>query len=161
MSATLEIAVESPLWSAVPDLPALVERAVEETLAEAAATGRAEAELSCLFCDDAAMRALNARWRGIDRPTNVLSFQPPPEAAALLLGDIALAFETVEREARRDAKPLEDHVSHLIVHGLLHLLGHDHAVEDEALAMERLEARVMARLGKPDPHAEPDGSDPS
>ena len=167
MSAAVEISVESPLWSAVADLAGLVGRAVDRALEEADAGGLAGGELSFLFCDDAAIQGLNARWRGIAAPTNVLSFPAPrgtgtarPDGGPVQLGDVALAFETVEREARRDGRTLEDHLSHLVVHGVLHLLGHDHDDEAEALAMERLETRVMARLGRPDPHADDDGPAP-
>ncbi len=104
------------------------------------------------------MRALNAGWRGKDKPTNVLSFPASPAAApgaALppMLGDIVLAAETVFGEAALDGKPVEHHLSHLIVHGLLHLLGYDHETDGQAEAMEAVERRALARLAIPDPYA--------
>ncbi len=155
MSVSVEISIESPAWAATPDLAALAGRAVAAAADAAGAAHGADTEVSCLFTDDAAMRVLNARWRGVDAPTNVLSFPAAagsPAFAAPLLGDIVLAFETIAREASRDGKVFDHHLFHLIVHGALHLFGHDHLGEAEAEAMERLETRVMTRLGMPDPH---------
>jgi probable rRNA maturation factor len=106
------------------------------------------------------VRELNARDRGQDRPTNVLSF--PAETEALpgeprLLGDLALAFATCRREAEEQGKPLAAHLTHLVVHGTLHLLGHDHDADEEAEAMEARERSLLAALGWPDPYAEPYG----
>jgi probable rRNA maturation factor len=105
--------------------------------------------------DDAAIRALNNRWRGLDKPTNVLSF-PAPAAlqgdSPVHLGDIAIAYETVAREAESEGKPLAHHLSHLAVHGFLHLLGYDHESEPEAEAMEQQERAILARLRIPDPY---------
>jgi probable rRNA maturation factor len=115
-------------------------------------------ELAISLADDAVQQGLNRDWRGIDRPTNVLAFPawnreaPIPPGAPLLLGDVVLAFETAAREADEQGKPLSDHLSHLIVHGVLHLLGHDHASEAEAVAMESLETSILASLGVPDPY---------
>jgi probable rRNA maturation factor len=103
-----------------------------------------------VFTDDAAMRRLNARYRGKDKATNVLSF---PQKSGPLLGDVILAAETVRREAALAAKPLEDHMAHLIIHGFLHLLGHDHEEDAEAEKMEQLERLALQRLGIPDPYA--------
>lgn len=111
--------------------------------------GGGTAELSILFTDDAAMRRLNAAWRGKDKPTNVLSF---PQTGPLL-GDIVLAAETIAREARLADKPLEDHMAHLIIHGFLHLLGYDHEVESQAEEMEALERAALSRMGIADPYA--------
>ena len=111
-------------------------------------------ELSCLLSDDASIRELNARWRGMDKPTNVLSFPATGPGAELLLGDVVLAFETVSREAAAENKPIRDHVVHLIVHGVLHLLGHDHEDDAEADTMEALEIRALHRLGFANPYAE-------
>lgn len=118
---------------------------------EARAVGTAALVLS----SDANVRGLNARFRGIDRPTNVLSFpsgeEPGPGAE---LGDIVLARETLGREAALDGKPLAHHFAHLVVHGTLHLLGHDHEDDPAADAMERLEAAILADTGVPDPYSE-------
>ncbi len=153
MSLTVDLAVEDPSWTAIPDLQSLVERAVAAALAEAGVAPDDDSELSCLFCDDDAIRALNAQWRGMDKPTNVLSFPTEGPGAEVMLGDIALAWGTVVREAEAEHRRIEDHVAHLVIHGTLHLLGEDHEVDAEADAMEALETRAMARLGLPDPYA--------
>ncbi|MCO5057660.1 MAG: rRNA maturation RNase YbeY [Rhizobiaceae bacterium] len=158
MTPHVEIELEraAGAWPDEPALRALAEKAVAAFLAETRARGEAS-ELSLLFTDDAAIRDLNAAWRGKDKPTNVLSFPSgmmrddgrwPP-----LLGDIVLAWETVAREAADEGKPLDHHISHLIVHGLAHLVGHDHEDEGEAEEMEALERRVLQSLAIPDPYA--------
>ncbi len=126
------------------------------------------AEVALVLADDARVADLNRSFRGIDAPTNVLSF--PAEAgildpmgagadesaygagAPVYLGDIILAYQTVAGEARRDGRSLADHVSHLVVHGILHLLGYDHQTDSEAGAMEALETAVLADLGVCDPY---------
>ena len=153
MSLTVDLAVEDPSWTAIPDLQALVERAAMAALAEAGVAAGEAMELSCLFCGDDAIRALRAQWRGLDKPTNVLSFPTEGPGAEVMLGDIALAWGTVEREAAAEGRRVEDHVAHLVVHGTLHLLGEDHQDGAEAESMEALESRAMARLGLPDPYA--------
>ncbi len=123
------------------------------------ARGERVPELSLVFTDDAAMRNLNHRYRGKEKPTNVLSFPPAPlpnsgnPSADRFLGDVILAAETVAQEARLAMKPLEDHMAHLIIHGFLHLLGHDHEREGEAAKMEQLERVALKSLGIPDPYA--------
>lgn len=148
--------IEAGDWPAEAVLEALCARALHATLGEVGVPA-AEAELSILFADDAHVRTLNRDWRGIDKPTNVLSFPAfdlaPGDPLPPLLGDVALAFETVRDEAARDRKSFEDHLSHLVVHGLLHLLGHDHEEEGEAEAMEALERRILSRLAIADPYA--------
>jgi probable rRNA maturation factor len=154
---TVDILIESTLWGALPDAEQIIRRAITLVAdAEVGLHGR-EAELSVLLCDDAAIADLNARWRGHDGPTNVLSFPaaPGPELPALL-GDIAIAYETVAREAGEQDKPVADHLAHLAVHGFLHLLGYDHEIDREADRMERLEREVLARIGIPDPYASRD-----
>lgn len=148
----VEIAVEAGAWPEA--LHALAERAL---LAAAAGSGRplaGPAEVSVLLTDDAAQAALNRQWRGKEGSTNVLSF-PQLEAGEPfggLLGDLSLAFETLEREAKGLEKPFEEHFSHLLVHGFLHLCGLDHETRQEALAMEGRETDIMAALGYPDPY---------
>ena len=151
----IDIAEPCGNWRApLPDVDRLCADAACAALAGAAAAEGA-AELSIVLGDDAMMRALNRRWRGQDAPTNVLSFPAlgaVPLGAPRLLGDVVLAFETVTAEAEAQGKPLADHLRHLIVHGVLHLIGFDHAVAAEAERMEALEASVLARLGIPDPY---------
>ena len=116
--------------------------------------GRA-AELSLVLGGDPLVRSLNWRWRGRDRATNVLSFPAGGEAVGegpLLLGDVVLAYETVAREAETQGKTLAAHLSHLVAHGVLHLLGFDHESDEEARRMEGLERRILARLGMGDPY---------
>jgi probable rRNA maturation factor len=152
----IDVIVEAPCWDEVPDAAAIVRRA----LAQAAATIGADfgnATLAVLLTDDAAIRRLNAQWRDLDKPTNVLSFPAAPqlggsEATAKSLGDIAIACETTQREARAERKPFAHHLSHLAVHGFLHLLGYDHATDTQAETMEQLERAILQRLGVPDPY---------
>ncbi|HTH99198.1 MAG TPA: rRNA maturation RNase YbeY, partial [Stellaceae bacterium] len=123
----------------------------------------AEGALSVLLTGDSEQQVLNRDWRGQDKSTNVLSFPagdvvagetPAPEfeGVPLNLGDIAMAWQTIEREAQEQEKSFADHVRHLAVHGLLHLLGYDHETDDQAEVMEGLEIRILAALGLPDPY---------
>jgi probable rRNA maturation factor len=114
------------------------------------------AEISILLTDDEEQRGLNAEWRGKDSSTNVLSFpQIEPFGPVFgLLGDITLARETLEREALDLGKSMEEHFTHLVVHGFLHILGYDHIEEDEALVMEGLETHILSGLGIADPYAD-------
>jgi probable rRNA maturation factor len=106
-------------------------------------------ELSVVLSDDAFVRQLNHKYRGKDKPTNVLSF---PSGDASSLGDVILAFETVAQEAVAQQKTFRDHATHLIVHGVLHLLGHDHEDEREAQAMEQYEIKILKKLGVKNPY---------
>lgn len=122
---------------------------------------RGRLELGILLTDAAEQRCLNRNHRGVDAPTNVLAFpawEPAaniPAGAPVLLGDVVLALETVAREASDQGKPIADHFRHLVVHGVLHLLGFDHSTPAEAEAMEALERSILAELGVPDPYREP------
>ncbi|MEM9331494.1 MAG: rRNA maturation RNase YbeY [Pseudomonadota bacterium] len=109
-----------------------------------------EAEVSILICDDATIEKLNDKWRGKSKPTNVLSF--PNEPDGVMLGDIAISLETTRQEARLENKSFEDHLTHLVVHGFLHLFGYDHETEEQAFQMESLETKILAILGIPDPY---------
>jgi probable rRNA maturation factor len=152
----LEISTEASGWeTSIPDLEELVGRAVDAAVA-AAPNPPGEATLSVLLTDDAAIRELNAAWRQQDKPTNVLSFPAPaiPGPGPRHLGDIALAFETMVREAETEGKTLQDHLSHLVIHGVLHLLGFDHELEAEAEIMESLEVAALRSLGIADPYRE-------
>lgn len=117
------------------------------------------AEMSLVLADDAMVRELNRQYRGQDKPTNVLSFAalddedaPETEDGPLLLGDVIIAYETTAAEAEAEDKALSDHLSHLVVHGVLHLLGFDHMEEDEAQEMEGLESSILGMLGIADPY---------
>jgi probable rRNA maturation factor len=153
----LEVAVEGGGWPDEGALAALAGRVAAAVFAELRLPPAPGSELGVRFSDDASVRALNARWRGKDRPTNVLSFPAMALRGAdglpPMLGDIVLAAETVRREASEEGKPFENHVAHLLAHGLLHLLGHDHEAEGEAEAMEAAERGALARLAIPDPYA--------
>jgi probable rRNA maturation factor len=151
----LDIAVEGGGWASLPEVEELARRAVEAALGAASDAARGPVEISLLLADDAAVQALNREWRGQDKPTNVLSFPAPEQPGApgpRHLGDVALAYETLVREAQREGKSLRNHAAHLIVHGTLHLLGYDHELEGQAEIMEALEAKALARLGIADPY---------
>jgi probable rRNA maturation factor len=139
------VVVLDPAWrKALPGVERLVRRAVR------AALGRKAASLAVALGNDAAVRKLNARDRRKDKPTNVLSY---PSGERPFLGDIVLARQTVWREARQQNKTPAAHVSHLVVHGTLHLLGYDHETsEADAERMEALERRILARMGIADPY---------
>lgn len=122
----------------------------------------AEGEIAVALSSDEAVRALNARFRGQDKPTNVLSFPAPPgfgSAMSAPSGDIVIAYETVVSEAADECKHLHHHLAHLTVHGLLHLAGHDHDDDAEAERMEMLERRILASLDIPDPYRSPTEED--
>lgn len=157
MTPRIEVTVALDTWrSAVADVEKVCRRAAAEALAH---TGRAEAEneVSVLLCGDDTVSELNGEYRGAARPTNVLSF-PNGFAGAgpdtHLLGDVAIAFETVAAEAAASRLAIVDHLTHLVVHGVLHLLGYDHQTAREADDMEALEVAILDRLGVPDPYVE-------
>jgi len=154
---TIEVSAPCPLWAR--------DCAAAETLAAEAARLallRAEAPSAAVvditLTDDDEQRELNRIWRGKDAPTNVLSFSaadpdvPLPPGAPLLLGDVVLAFETVRREAAEQDKTLDDHLRHLVVHGVLHLLGYDHENATEAAIMEAREIAILRELGVSNPY---------
>ena len=157
----LEVAVETDgEWDSSTDWEAVAEAAAKAAIAESRFLALAESErpveVSVRLTEDEDVRALNAQWRGKDSSTNVLSFpQIEPFAPVVgILGDITLARETLEREAADLGKSLEDHFTHLMVHGFLHILGYDHLDEAEALQMEGLETQILAGLGIDDPYAD-------
>lgn len=148
----IEIEVEDADWiRALPDAPVVVERAAM------AALGTVKGDIVVLLTGDGAVRELNARFRDRDQPTNVLSF-PAPESAAPHIGDLVLALGVCTAEAAAQGKSLADHLGHLTVHGVLHLLGRDHLVDAEAEAMEAEERAILASLGVADPYR-PDADD--
>ena len=171
MSARLEldVIVDFPAWlDAVPTAEAFCRRsavaafhAAAEALPHAGTDPWTEVEGSVVLSGDAQVKVLNAAYRGKDEATNVLAFpatdltqvrplEPPPP---LMIGDVIVAFETAAAEAALEGKDLADHLSHLVVHGMLHLLGYDHRTEIEAEEMERLEVAVLASLGVADPYS--------
>ena len=156
-----EVLVVADCWQNEPDVEAVIERAIA-VAAEMVDADTGEAELAVMLTDDGGIRTLNKNWRGIDKPTNVLSFpalQPAagaPDDAPRMLGDIAIAYQTTRKEADDEQKPFDHHLSHLAVHGFLHLIGYDHEKDDDADAMESLEQEILAQLGIPDPYADRD-----
>ncbi|UFS75364.1 rRNA maturation RNase YbeY [Tardiphaga sp. 37S4] len=162
-SPATEVLVVADCWSAEADADAVIHRAIEAAAAMVD-TDTADAELAIMLTDDAGIRTLNQNWRGIDKPTNVLSFpalQPPegadePDDMPRMLGDIAIAYETTRREADEEEKSFANHLSHLAIHGFLHLVGYDHEKDDEAEEMEALEREILATLGITDPYADQD-----
>lgn len=149
-------------WQMEPDAETVIHRVIA-TAAEMMDADMGKAELAVMLTDDAGMRTLNSNWRGIDKPTNVLSFpalQPTgasnSDEAPRMLGDIAIAYETTRREAVDEQKPFAHHLSHLAIHGFLHLIGYDHEKDDEAETMEALEAEILAQLGIPNPYTDRD-----
>ncbi|MBT4907841.1 MAG: rRNA maturation RNase YbeY [Rhodospirillaceae bacterium] len=156
--------VVSPDWRAADLNPdEIVPAAVRAAMAGADVSFASDVELGVRLTDDAEIRALNRDWRGRDAATNVLSFalddapgdsimENSPENGAAMLGDVVVAYETCAAEAVDQSKALAHHLSHLVVHGTLHLLGFDHETDDEAETMEALERAVLARIGVPDPY---------
>jgi probable rRNA maturation factor len=145
----VDIDVQSSLWDAQPGAESAVRAAIA-----AAALSTSGGEVSILLTDDSAVRELNREWRGIDKATNVLSF-PAPEllskGAAGILGDIVIAYETLRRESADEDRDFLHHLTHLTVHGYLHLVGYDHQTDAQANDMEALESKIMTRMQLPDP----------
>lgn len=167
MEPLVDTVIEDARWQAL-GLPALAERAARGCLGDLGLPA-AGLEISLLGCDDARIAVLNADFRGRPQPTNVLSWpseergaktdggtpapvEPGDPALPGSLGDIAIAWETCEREAGEQGKPVADHVSHLLVHGVLHLLGYDHVRERDAALMESTEIRILAKMGIANPY---------
>lgn len=160
---TLEIDIESP-WPETTDWESLAARAAGALSVVAPELAKECLSTSMIFTSDEEVQVLNAEWRGKDKPTNVLSFPMleredlldlPDDGPPEMLGDIALAFETCAREAEEKGITLQDHASHLIIHGLLHLAGLDHEISDEdARAMEILEIKALALIGIADPYGD-------
>ena len=163
---SVDCLIEDERWRAL-DLEALAVAACAATLTDRGFEP-AQFEISLLACDDARIAALNADFRGKSAPTNVLSWPSddraagmdgetplPPDPTEPELGDIAIAWDTCADEAREAAKPLEQHVTHLLVHATLHLLGYDHVRDGDAALMEGLEAQILRDMGHPDPYDDP------
>lgn len=152
---SIDISCDAGTWNRLlPDAETVVLRAAEAAWIATGNTGAAE--LSILLTDDAKMRILNREYRRKDKATNVLSFPAGDDNAMnrpRLLGDIALALETIQREAAEQSKTPADHVCHLTVHGMLHLLGHNHETESQAAVMEALEIKILNGMGIANPYA--------
>ncbi len=160
----IAVTVEDSSWDqALADAETLCRKAALAALAAAAPRlPSGPIEVSVVLADDALVQGLNRDWRGKDRPTNVLSFAaldgPATAQAAdapVLLGDVILAYGTCRAEAETDGKSLADHLTHLVVHGTLHLLGYDHETDDDASVMEGLETAILSAMGIADPHGGP------
>jgi probable rRNA maturation factor len=152
---TADVLIAADCWQAQLDAEDIVQHAIAAAAAFVELPAD-ETELAVMLTDDARIRELNREWRGQDKATNVLSFpaaQPPGETPQpLMLGDIAIAYETTLSEAETEGKPFQNHLSHLAIHGFLHLLGYDHLDDDEAEEMEGLERDILAKLGIADPY---------
>ena len=156
----IDFLTEDDAWLALPEREVMA-RVAARAVFEVLGTPEPQSELSIVFTSDEAVAELNRIWRGKAGPTNVLSFPaasggvgPQQGQGPETMGDIVLAAGVVRAEATAQGKPLANHTIHLIIHAMLHLLGHDHADDATAEAMERLEAETMARLGLPDPYGE-------
>ncbi len=161
----IQISVEEGAWPSEEELDTLCQRVLGGSAAflkrvEKQPFPKMPTEVSLVFTDDAAIRAINAEWRSQDKPTNVLSFPAypitPGKRPGPMLGDIILAHETLVREAQELDKPFDAHLTHLLVHGFLHLFGYDHIEPDDAERMENLETRILASLGLSDPYGDTD-----
>lgn len=167
MEPLVDTLIEDPRWEAL-DIAALAERSAAQVLAHLGLEAEGF-EIVLMACDDSRISALNAEFRGKPAATNVLSWPAEERGAALegshpappdpgpvgmpnSLGDMALAYETCAREAQEQGKTLADHAAHLIVHGVLHLLGYDHMRDKDAALMEALEVAILAEMGIPDPY---------
>ena len=161
---TTDVLISAAPWKrALPTAVAVCRRAATAAWEGATTVLKrktAGGELAVVLTTDAAIRELNRAWRGKDKPTNVLSF-PAAEAGdlrgpgELILGDVVVAYATVAKEAKEAGKSLKDHLSHMVVHGVLHLLGYDHETDPDAKTMESLETKTLSQLGVSDPYSEP------
>ncbi len=160
------IVCEDERWNTLSPIEGKVQEAAQTTLAYHAIHGRLQspkdlnAHITITLADNATVAELNHQWRGKTGPTNVLSFPidasyPTPAEGGRTLGDIILAYETVLCESEEQGKRFDDHVMHLVVHGILHLLGYDHKTEHDAEEMEEHERRILAQLGLSDPYNTP------
>ncbi|WP_455479593.1 rRNA maturation RNase YbeY [Bartonella sp. B23] len=154
---TIDIAVESSGWNDKETLYNITEKALTTTMHHLSLEN-VVSEVSLLFTNDKHMAQISAQWRGKNKPTNVLSFPAFPlkigQTPGLMLGDIIIARETILLEAKNEGKLFQDHLTHMIVHGVLHLLGYSHETDDEAHQMEKLEREILRKLSINDPYTE-------
>ncbi len=156
----IDIKIDDVRWKRLPEVKAFIRNMLEMSQGEA--TTPDNFELSIVLTSDAAVQELNRDYRGKDHPTNVLSF-PGYEDASLLpgqplaLGDIILAYETLDNEAKAQGKTFRQHLAHLLIHGFLHLLGYTHETDSDAQLMESMETNIMKRAGFPDPYQQENG----
>lgn len=151
-SLEIDLRVADERWSVLGDC----DRLAAHVLGLAAIRLGAAGEAAVLLTDDAEMHALNKQWRGMDKPTDVLSFPgegPEIPGQPQYFGDIAIGYDTALRDAEAMGRPFEGHIAHLLIHGFLHLLGYDHIEAEDAKVMEPLEIELLAQLGWPDPYA--------
>ncbi len=156
MNPLLSTLVECDAWNQHEGFEVLASEVIAAAVAATNIKLAKGAEVSLLLCDDARIRDINHEWRGLDKPTNVLSFPAAPRAMLAkspAVGDIAIAYETVARETVDEGKTFRDHYMHMVLHGFLHLLGYDHETDAEAEEMEALEISVLSALGVADPYA--------
>ncbi|MET1413112.1 rRNA maturation RNase YbeY [Roseibium sp. HPY-6] len=154
---TVDLTIEAGRWPSEDELKGVVLRALEACFTNTDLKVQQNTEVSLLFTDDEAIRKLNGKWRDKDKPTNVLSFpgsDPDDDSYGPLLGDIVFACETISREATELGVDFSDHLSHLTVHGLLHLFDYDHQEREEAELMESLEKAILASIDIDDPYAD-------
>lgn len=149
MALIMDLRVEDAAWQSLPELEQCCQGALDAVWD---GSGRGQAQVDVLLAGDKMLHELNNQWRGKDRPTDVLSF-PADENPAQFLGDIAIAHGVAQRDADASDKALGDHLAHLLIHGLLHLLGHDHINDADAEIMETLERTALAKLGIADPYS--------
>ncbi len=162
MTLSLIVDIADPMWtSTLPGLEELADIAVQHAIVHAAPAYigiPGTVEIGVTFADDDRMRQLNGQYRGKDKPTNVLSFPllhadaPPPMGTTILLGDVVLGLQTILREAAETGKSVAAHTQHLIVHGVLHLLGHDHEADRDAELMEAMEIKILDEIGVANPY---------
>lgn len=161
---TIDIAIQDPSWETIEGIETQVNKSVETAIRLANLPHLAinrPLELSLVLANDDLVHTLNRTYRNKDKPTNVLTFAAlddddmPDVGGPLSLGDVILALETIQREAKEQNKPFMEHLTHLCVHGTLHLLGYDHIDEDDATEMETLEIKILSLLGVQNPYIEP------
>jgi probable rRNA maturation factor len=160
IGVSVDVQRHTSQWRAVRGVSAIVRRVATAAVRGAGVAVLPSVDVAVALADDAMVRATNRDWRAKDKPTNVLSFPavaPQRLATAPFLGDVILAYETVAAEAVTEGKRFEDHLTHLVVHGVLHLLGYDHMTDGDAALMEDRERLILAGLGLSDPYA---GTDP-